>query len=178
MHERMLGFEMTKENPTVEEIPRIIRDGDRPRSEKHRILVVANLDRIDSHPADEPAAHVSDVDFALHLPLEHRRHHAAHSLLADTGVSDAEEAEDDDGQQSHQDDGAANRDAETAGHFLERLSDRESEGELAEECVVHGWLICGSAGRNSGWNFLADRGHLSDRIGNEMSREIVVGTHA
>ena len=111
-----------------------------------------------------------DVDFPLHLPFQHRRHHAAYAFLPDAGVRHAKEDEHHDGEKPHQDDGAADDDTETAGHALERLSDRKAEGELAAEPIVLRRLIIGQAWSN---RFLMDR---SIRI--EVSRQIIEMTHA
>ncbi len=143
MNHRTVGLEMAEKNPAVEEIPRIVRDGDRPGCEENGILVVSHLDGVDRHTGKESAAHLADIDFPLHAPLEHRRHHAAHALLTEAGVRDTDDAEDDDQQEPHQDDGARDHDAEPACHGkLERLTDCEAECQLAAKAVLLGGLVC------------------------------------
>src|SRR5207302_10728982 len=115
-------------------------------------------------------------DFALHSALEHRRHHPAQSFLPNAGMGDAEEDEDEDRHQSDEDDGASNHDAETAGHALERLSDREAEGELLEEPVVHRRLIAGRT--RLAQQVLHRRGGLCDRVGAKNGREEIIWTNA
>src|SRR5450759_4943049 len=142
----MLGLEMAQENSAVEKITRIVRNSDRPGRKENGILVVSHLDGVDRHTGEESAAHATDIDFALDASLEHRRHHPAHALLAEAGVRDADEAEDDDQQQPHQDDGAPDHDAESACHGrLERLADCEAESELASNAG----LLCGLVRRGT-----------------------------
>ena len=84
---------------------------------------------------------MTDVDFAFHSAFQHRRHHAAQSLLPDAGMSDAKEAEKDDREQSQQDDGAAKSDLQATRHVLERLPDCKAESELVDEAVVYRRLV-------------------------------------
>src|SRR2546423_1223265 len=104
VHERMLSLEVAQQNPTIEQVARVVGDRDRPGSKEDGILIVPDFHRVYRDSADEPAAHVPDVDFAFYSPFQHRRHHAAQSLLPDAGMSDAKEAKKDNRQQSQQDD--------------------------------------------------------------------------
>ena len=107
----MVSFEMAEQDPAVEQVARIVFDANWARRKEHRILVVADLDGVDRHAVEESATHVADVDFALDPSLEHRAHHATHPLLAEAGVCNTDEAEDDDQQEPHQHDGARDHDA-------------------------------------------------------------------
>src|SRR5687767_8462310 len=84
--DRAVCLEVAEQNPAIEQVAWIVLDADRARREEHRVLVVADLDRVDRHAVEESAAHVADVDLALHATLEHGADHAAHALLAEAGV--------------------------------------------------------------------------------------------
>src|SRR6266513_1428311 len=173
MHVGMLCLQKAEQDPAVEQIARIVSNRDGTRRQEYGILDVANLNRVDSDAVEESTAHAADVDFAFNLPLEHRRHHSPDTLLAEVGVRDSNEAENDDQQQPHQNDGASNRDAETACHeTLERLTDREAERELAAEAVVFRRLVRRGAAL---WrHFLHDfRDRAAHRISGEVSRKKV-----
>ena len=109
--DRTGGFEMTEQDSAVEQIARVVLDANRPRRDEHRVFVVADLHGVDRHTVEESATHVAEVHFALHLSLEHGADHVAHALLAEAGVRDTDEAEDDDQQEPHQHDGARDHDA-------------------------------------------------------------------
>ena len=147
-----LRLDPTEENAAIEQIAWIVCDRDWSRCEKHRILVVANFDRVDCDSADEAAAQVAEIDFSFDLTFEQGRDHAPHALLAHARMRDANEAQHDNHDQPEQDDRAADGDAETPGHSrevrsgrrqpgLESLTDREAERELAPKTVVLRRLI-------------------------------------
>src|SRR5205809_546875 len=84
-----LRLDPTEENAEIEQIAWIVCDRDWSRCEKHRILVVANFDRVDCYSADEAAAQMAEIDFSLDLTFEQGRDHAPHALLAHARMRDA-----------------------------------------------------------------------------------------
>src|ERR1700686_2039706 len=178
VHDWMLRLEMAEKNSAVKKIPRVVLDRNWPRGEEDGVLVIFYLNRVDRHAGEESATHVADVHFPLDVTFEHRQKHLAHARLAEAGVRDADDAEDDDHHQSHQDDGAADYDAEPARHGkLERLSDGEAESKPASEAAERRRLV--RRRTPIGGDFLCDRNELRRRIDlAEVGRQIVIRAHA
>jgi hypothetical protein len=65
--DRTLDLETLEEDASVEEVADVVLHRDRPGGDEQRVIRVADLDRVDRHPAQHPAADRPDVHGALHL---------------------------------------------------------------------------------------------------------------
>jgi hypothetical protein len=109
--------------------------------------------------------------------LEHRQHHFAYAILAEAGVRDTDDAEQDDQQQPHEDDCARDHDAKAACHvMLKRLADCEAERELASQAAQGGRLVRRRTTIRR--HILRNRYHALGIRRTKMSRQSVERAHA
>ena len=84
--ERPGQLERPQHDLPVDQVAHVIGHVHRPASQEGRVELVADLDRVDRHVAQQRAADGADVELALHRPLELGHHQLAHPPAPDVGA--------------------------------------------------------------------------------------------